>query len=48
MPSAIHGIGVFAIRTIPKASIGFFLEGRGRMIELSFEEVKRTAGIIEA
>ena len=40
MPSAIHGIGVFAIRTIPKASRDFFSKEEGEWVELSFEEVK--------
>ena len=39
LPSAIHGIGVFAIKPIPKACRDFFSKEEGEWTELSFEEV---------
>lgn len=39
LPSAIHGIGVFAIKTIPKACRDFFSKEEGEWTELSYEEV---------
>ncbi|MBK6936215.1 MAG: SET domain-containing protein [Chitinophagaceae bacterium] len=38
-PSTVHGIGVFAIRDIPKACRTIFSQGIGEWIKLSFEEV---------
>lgn len=38
-PSAIHGIGVFAVRDIPKGTKGIFSKGIGGWIELSHTEV---------
>jgi SET domain-containing protein len=40
-PSPLHGIGVFAIRDIPKGKRGFFSKDIGGWIELSHEEVER-------
>lgn len=40
-PSAIHGIGVFAIRDIPKGCRNFFGPETGEWTELSFEEVEQ-------
>ena len=39
LPSAIHGIGVFAIKPIPKGCRDFFSKEEGEWTELSFEEV---------
>ena len=39
-PSPIHGIGVFAIRDIPKGTRGLFSKGIGGWIELSYAEVE--------
>ena len=39
-PSAVHGIGVFAIRDIPRGCRNLFSEGTGSWIRLSFEEVE--------
>jgi SET domain-containing protein len=39
-PSPVHGIGVFAIRTIPKGCRTIFSSGVGEWIRLSFAEVE--------
>lgn len=39
-PSPLHGIGVFAMRDIPKGTRGFFSKGIGGWIELSYAEVE--------
>jgi SET domain-containing protein len=39
-PSTIHGIGVFAIRDIPKGTQDIFSQGFGDWIEVSREEVE--------
>jgi SET domain-containing protein len=39
-PSPIHGIGVFAIRNIPKGTQDIFSQGFGDWIEVSREEVE--------
>lgn len=39
-PSPLHGIGVFAVRDIPKGTRGFFSKGIGGWIELSHTEVE--------
>ena len=39
-PSSIHGIGVFAIRDIPKGTQDIFSQGFGDWIEVSREEVE--------
>ena len=39
-PSPIHGIGVFAIREIPKGTQDIFSQGFGDWIEVSREEVE--------
>jgi SET domain-containing protein len=39
-PSALHGIGVFAIRDIPKGTKNIFSEGFGDWIQVSKEEVE--------
>ena len=38
--SAVHGIGVFAIRDIPKGTQDIFSEGIGEWIQVSKEEVE--------
>lgn len=38
-PSATHGIGVFAIRDIPKGTRTIFSKDTGNYISISFEEV---------
>jgi SET domain-containing protein len=38
-PSPLHGIGVFAIRDIPKGTKNIFSEGFGDWIQVSKEEV---------
>ena len=38
-PSQLHGIGVFAIRDIPKGTINIFSKGVGDWIKVSKEEV---------
>lgn len=38
-PSAIHGIGVFAIRDIPKGQRGLFSSGIGEWIPVSKKEI---------
>lgn len=38
-PSPLHGIGVFAIRDIPKGTKNIFSEGVGEWIKISKEEV---------
>lgn len=38
-PSSIHGIGVFAIRHIPKGCRAMFTKDRGEWIRISFKEV---------
>jgi SET domain-containing protein len=38
-PSALHGIGVFAIRDIPKGQRGMFSSGIGEWIPVSKKEV---------
>lgn len=38
-PSPLHGIGVFAIRTIPKGTKNIFSEGMGEWIQVSKQEV---------
>ncbi len=40
-PSSLHGIGVFAIRDIPKGTKDIFSEGFGDWIKVSKEEVNR-------
>lgn len=40
-PSPVHGIGVFAIRDIPKGCRTIFSTGVGEWIKLSFEEVEK-------
>lgn len=40
-PSAVHGIGVFAIRDIPKGCRSIFSKGVGEWIKLSIEEVEK-------
>ena len=40
-PSALHGIGVFAIRDIPKGCQTIFSKDVGQWIKLSFGEVDR-------
>lgn len=39
-PSPVHGIGVFAIRDIPKGCRTIFSQGVGEWIKLSFKEVE--------
>ena len=39
-PSPIHGIGVFAIRDIPKGTQDIFSQGFGEWIEVSRDEVE--------
>lgn len=39
-PSPLHGIGVFAVRDIPKGTRGFFSKGIGGWIELTNDEVE--------
>lgn len=39
-PSPVHGIGVFAIRDIPRGCRSIFSEDTGRWVRLSFEEVE--------
>lgn len=38
-PSSVHGIGVFAVRTIPKGCRSIFSKEPGEWVRLSFEEV---------
>jgi SET domain-containing protein len=38
-PSAVHGIGVFAVRPIPKGCRSIFSKEPGEWVRLSFEEV---------
>ena len=38
-PSPLHGIGVFAIRDIPKGTRNIFSKGIGEWIQVSKEEV---------
>jgi len=40
-PSPVHGIGVFAIRDIPKSCRTIFSKGVGEWIKLSFAEVEQ-------
>ena len=40
-PSPVHGIGVFAIRDIPKGCRTIFSTGVGDWVKLSFEEVEQ-------
>ena len=40
-PSPVHGIGVFAIRDIPKGCQRIFSTGTGGWVRLSFEEVEQ-------
>ena len=40
-PSATHGIGVFAIRDIPKGTRNIFSKDNGNYISLSFAEVEQ-------
>jgi SET domain-containing protein len=40
-PSATHGIGVFAIRDIPKGTRNLFSKDNGNYISLSFAEVEQ-------
>lgn len=40
-PSPLHGIGVFAIRDIPKGCRRIFSSGSGHWVRLSFEEVEQ-------
>jgi len=39
-PSPLHGIGVFAIRPIPKGTKNIFSEGMGEWIQVSKQEVE--------
>lgn len=39
-PSPLHGIGVFALRTIPKGQRGLFSKNIGEWIPISKKEVK--------
>lgn len=39
-PSPVHGIGVFAIKNIPKGCRSIFSQGVGQWIKLSFKEVE--------
>ena len=39
-PSPLHGIGVVAIRTIPKGTKNIFSEGMGEWIQVSKQEVE--------
>jgi SET domain-containing protein len=39
-PSPLHGIGVFAIRDIPKGTRDIFSQGVGEWIKLSIAEVE--------
>ena len=39
-PSAIHGIGVFAVKDIPKGCRDMFSRGFDEWIKLTFEEVE--------
>jgi hypothetical protein len=38
-PSGVHGIGVFAVRDIPKGCREMFAEEDGEWVNLTFEEV---------
>lgn len=40
-PSPVHGIGVFAMRDIPKGCRSIFSKGTGGWVRLSFEEVEQ-------
>ncbi|HEY6505536.1 MAG TPA: SET domain-containing protein [Chitinophagaceae bacterium] len=40
-PSPVHGIGVFAIRDIPKGCRHIFSKGHGKWIKVSIGEVER-------
>ena len=40
-PSPVHGIGVFAIKDIPKGCRSIFSKGTGGWVRLSFEEVEQ-------
>ncbi|MBK6826682.1 MAG: SET domain-containing protein [Chitinophagaceae bacterium] len=40
-PSPVHGIGVFAIRDIPKGCRSIFSKGTGGWVRISFEEVEQ-------
>jgi SET domain-containing protein len=40
-PSPVHGIGVFALRDIPRGTRGIFSSGLGGWIELTHEEVEQ-------
>lgn len=40
-PSPVHGIGVFAIRDIPKGCRTIFSQGVGEWVRLSFDEVEQ-------
>lgn len=40
-PSPLHGIGVFAVRPIPKGKRGLFSKGIGGWIELTHHEVEQ-------
>ena len=40
-PSSLHGIGVFAIKDIPKGCRTIFSKGVGEWIKLSFAEVEQ-------
>ena len=50
-PSPLHGIGVFAIRDIPKGTSNIFSKGVGDWIQVSKEEVdalpQHSKGLIE-
>lgn len=39
-PSAVHGIGVFAIRDIPKGCTSIFSRNHGKWIQIPIEEVE--------
>ena len=43
-PSAIHGIGVFALVDIPQGCTTMFSKEEGEWVELSFEEVEQLPG----
>lgn len=40
-PSTVHGIGVFAIRNIPKGCRHIFSKGHGQWIKVPIEEVEK-------
>ena len=46
-PSPVHGIGVFAMRDIPKGCRSIFSKGTGGWVRLSFEEVEHSRNLVE-